>query len=292
MWIAERLEDPTTRFLPVWGSEVLVTEMSPPSPVLLEAAEAHSHLRHAESLILLGKDDRRTYFAIGLPPTTASPPASLAVLGSFRSLRTVAGLVDETSAALLAYAKAMVHYHHSHRFCGACGAPTESVQGGHLRMCTDAACGLQDFPRSDPAIIVLVRSGERCLLGRQRLWPQNLYSIIAGFVEPGESLEAAVRREVREETGIRVTEVRYHSSQPWPFPRSLMIGFTATAESTTICLHDGELADARWLSRNEITREVEQGTLQLPSPISISYRLLETWFDAEETRSLKHLLRP
>lgn len=290
-WIAERLKDPATRFVPVRGSEVLVMGESPPSPAWLGAAEACSHLRRAESVVLLGESDEHTYFAIGLSPDTASLPASLPTQGSFRSLRSVASLLDGGAASLLAYAKAMVYYHHCHRFCGACGAPTESLQGGHLRVCTDAECGLQDFPRTDPAIIVLVSAGERCLLGRQRLWPENLYSTIAGFVEPGESLEAAVIREVQEETGVQVADARYHSSQPWPFPRSLMIGFTATAESTAIYLHDGELADARWLSREEIRQGVEQETLELPSPISISHRLFETWFDAGATGSLEQLLR-
>jgi NAD+ diphosphatase len=297
-WVAERSEDPATRFLPVWGSKVLVTGIgdipgeSTPHPIQLSPEEAGEHLRQAESVILLGEDEEHAYFALGLRPSDGPPPTGLAEIGAFRRLRAVAPLLDGESAALLAYAKAMVHYHHQHRFCPTCGAPTKSKEGGHLRVCTNAGCGQHDFPRTDPAIIVLVSSGERCLLGRQPTWPENLYSIIAGFVEPGENLEDAVAREVREETGIRIRHIRYHSSQPWPFPRSLMVGFTATAESTTIRLNDGELADARWLSREEIEWELKRGTLRLPSSISISRRLIETWFDAGSSVALRRILRP
>lgn len=289
-WIAKQLEAPTTRFLPVWGSKVIITNEAVPRPVWLGPEGASDLLQQAQSVILLGESEEHTYVALGLPTAGGPPPASLAQLGTFQPLRTVAALLDGETAALLAYAKAMVHYHHGHRFCATCGSPTASEEGGHLRICTNACCGQQDFPRTDPAIIVLVSSEGRCLLGRQATWSENLYSIIAGFVEPGESLEAAVAREVREETGVRVEQVRYHSSQPWPFPRSLMIGFTAVAETTTIRLRDGELEKARWLSREAIVQELRQGKLQLPSSISISHRLIETWFDAEATAALSQIL--
>ncbi len=297
-WVAKRSKDPSTRFLPVWGSKVLITGIddvpgeSTPRPIQLSPEEAGEHLQQAESVILLGEDGEHAYFVLGLRPSDGPPPARLAEVGAFRRLRAVAALLDGESASLLAYAKAMVQYHHDHRFCGRCGAPTRSQEGGHSRVCTSDQCGQHDFPRTDPAIIVLVSSGKRCLLGRQPTWPENLYSISAGFVEPGESLEAAVAREVREETGIRIRQIRYHSSQPWPFPRSLMVGFTATAESTAIRLNDGELADARWLSREDIARELKRGTLQLPSSISISRRLIQTWFDAEGSVYLRDLLDP
>lgn len=291
-WIEGQLKAPSTRFLPVWRSKVLVTGASPPQPSWLEPKDAEEELGRAESVVLLGEYAGTTYFALGLRPSDEASPTRLADRGTFRRLRTVAPLLDGDSAALLAYAKAMVHYHQAHRFCAACGALTASAEGGHLRVCTNAQCGQHDFPRTDPAIIVLVIAGERCLLGRQPTWPETLYSIIAGFVEPGETLEAAVAREVREETGVQVDEVRYHSSQPWPFPRSLMIGFTARAGSTAIRLNDGELEDARWLSREDIAQGLKQGTLRLPSSISISHRLIEMWFDAEGGVSLNSILKP
>lgn len=290
-WVTARLENPVSRFLLVRGSEALVTLDSPPAPAWMNAEEAARYLRQAESVILLGEDDTRAYFAIGVPTQGGHPPESEEAGWGFRPLRAVGGLLERQAAGMLAYATGMVQYHHDHRFCAVCGAPTRIAEGGHLRVCSDAQCGQQDFPRTDPAIIVLVSSANRCLLGRQPMWRKTLYSVIAGFVEPGETLEAAVAREVAEETGVQVRDVRYHSSQPWPFPRSLMIGFYATAETTRIYLSDGELEDARWLSREEIAKEVRQGTLELPSGISISHRLIETWYDAGGGRSLRELRR-
>lgn len=136
------------------------------------------------------------------------------------------------------------------------------------------------FPRTDPAIIVLIWSGEKCLLGRQPSWPKLMHSVIAGFVEPGESAEWAVVREAYEEVGVRVKNIFYHSSQPWPFPCSLMLGFTAEAEGEAVRLGDKELEDARWFSRGEVQRAVEGGTLRLPSTVSIAYHLIEDWFDS------------
>jgi NAD+ diphosphatase len=238
---------------------------------------------------MLGEAGEHAYFALGLPDTDETLPVSLAKVGDLRDLRSVAALLDHRDGALLAYAKAMTYWHRRHQFCGACGSPTRSSSGGHLRVCTNPQCAEHHFPGTDPAIIVLVTCGERCLLGRQPTWPVGRYSIIAGFVEPGESLEAAVAREVWEEAGIEAEEVRYCASQPWPFPSSLMLGFTAQAVSTTIRPNDGELEDVRWLSRDEIVSELRRGTLRLPPEVSISYRLIESWFDAGGSGCLKHL---
>jgi NAD+ diphosphatase len=210
--------------------------------------------------------------------------------GRFRDLRQVAALLDRQNAALLAYAKAMTTWHHQHRFCGTCGARTRSTNGGHLRTCTNPGCGRHHFPQPEPAIIVLVTSAERCLLGRQATWPKNRYSIIAGFVEPGERVEEAVAREVWEETGVQAEHVRYASSQPWPFPNSLMLGFTAQASSTVTRLSDGELEDAGWFSREEIADGLRRGTLALPPKVAISYHLIESWFDAGNQGRLKDLV--
>jgi len=287
-WVRERLRDPTTRFVPIWESNVLIADESSPHPILLTPEVSENLLQQAESVVLLGQSKKRTYFAIGLTESE-DVPCSLTRRGTFVALREVAAVLDWQEAALLAYAKAMTYWHQRNRFCGDCGSPATSTHGGHLRVCTNEACGRHHFPRTDPAIIVRVAHGDRCLLGRQPMWPEGLYSIIAGFVEPGENLEAAVAREVCEETGIRVTRIRYHSSQPWPFPSSLMLGFTAEATTTTIRLHDGELEDAQWLSREEMVAELRAGTLRLPSEISISHRLIEDWFDAGEAGRLKQM---
>ena len=278
-WIAERLVDPGTRVIPVWRGRSLFAGETVPRPVLLAPHDLGALINGTGPVVLLGELEGRAYFAVGPRGGDEAPPAELAARGEFRRLRDVGALLEPLEGALLAYAKAMMHWHAHHRFCASCGSPTNSAEGGHLRVCTNPECGRYHFPRTDPAIIVLVSSGERCLLGRQARWPDGMYATIAGFVEPGESLEAAVVREVGEETGVQVREVTYRSSQPWPFPRSIMLGFQALAGSEAIVLGDGELEDARWFSREEIVRGLDEGWLRLPSQVSISYRLIEEWFD-------------
>ncbi len=291
-WIAEQLQASTTRFVLTWRSKNLFADGPSPQPILLAPYDLEGLMEQAESLILLGVAEGCTYIALDLPPNDKPSNYLLTEGRRFRALRSVAALLDRWDAALLAYAKAMTHWHHRHRFCGDCGSPTRSAQGGHLRVCTDPACGQHHFPRTDPAIIVLVASGERCLLGRQATWREGVYATIAGFVEPGESLEAAVAREVWEETGVPIEWARYHSSQPWPFPTSLMLGFTAQATSDAIQLNDGELEDARWFSREEIAdAALHTGVMRLPSEVSISFHLIESWFDAGDSGRLKRLTK-
>lgn len=288
-WLAEQLQAPTTRFVLMWRSKNLFADEPTPRLFLLAPHDLGELAEQTESAILLGAAEGRAYFALDLPPDDEPPGFLLTEGRRFRGLRSVAALLDRWDAALLAYAKGMVYWHQRHRFCGDCGSPTKSAQGGHLRVCTNPACGQHHFPRTDPAIIVLVVSGRRCLLGRQATWRKGVYATIAGFVEPGESLEAAVAREVQEETGVRIEWARYHSSQPWPFPGSLMLGFTAQAASDAIHLNDGELEDARWFSREEIVAAARSGVMRLPSEVSISYRLVESWFDAGDSGRLKCL---
>jgi NAD+ diphosphatase len=288
-WLEARLRDENTRFVPVWQAKNLFAADQVAKPILLPSTAVQDFVHTAESTILLGVHGDRTYFAIDVPSEGDLPPAGLAALGEFRNLRGVALLLDEQDCGLLAYAKAIVHWHHHQRFCGDCGSPTESREGGYVRVCTNDACGRHHFPRIDPAIIVLVTSGERCLLGRKPEWPPKRYSTIAGFVEPGESLEAAVVREVWEETGVNVGSVRYFASQPWPFPSSLMLGFMAEAASDGIDVGEDELEDARWYTRQEMRDSIEDGTLKLPFHLSISFHLIESWFDAGDLGSLRDL---
>jgi NAD+ diphosphatase len=302
VWLAARLQDPTTYLVPVWGDKNLFTLDEVSRPLLLTPQEAQDLIALAESITLLGEIEGHTYFALELPddlvvsPTTGGAAAETVVArltqtGRFENLRVVGLQLDQWEGALLAHAKAMTYWHRRHRFCGDCGSPTRSAWAGHLRVCTNPACGKQQFPRTDPAIIVRTTLNEtRCLLGRQPTWRPTQYSNVAGFVEPGESLEAAVVREVREETGVQLRTVRYHSSQPWPFPSSLMVGFTAEAASEAISLNDGELEDARWFTRDEIRAGLLNHILRLPSPVSISYRLIEDWFDAKDPGALRGLL--
>jgi NAD+ diphosphatase len=191
-------------------------------------------------------------------------------------LREAATELPAEEAALAAYAGSLLSWHRRHRFCANCGAPTDQADGGHERHCP--ACDAHHFPRTDPVVIVRVVDGDRLLLGRQARWPERRYSVLAGFVEPGETLEEAVRREVREESSVDVGEVAYVASQPWPFPSSLMIGFHATAEAGEPHPGDGELADVRWFERAEVeSAAAGDGSLRLPPPYSISRRLIDGW---------------
>jgi NAD+ diphosphatase len=171
----------------------------------------------------------------------------------------------------------MAHWHSRHRFCGVCGSPTVSERAGYLRVCTNPACGTEHFPRTDPAVITLVTHGDAVLLGRQSRWRQGQYSVLAGFVEPGESLEETVVREVLEESGVLVGDVRYHSSQPWPFPSSLMLGFRAVAIDPTISPDCDELEEVRWFPRAEVLGRVAEGTMLLSPKDSISRTLIDEW---------------
>ena len=285
-WLEKRLVDPATRIVPVWESRNLLAGDAVPLPVLLSPPELRAAGIDCASAIVLGTRAEIAYFALDLIADAATLARLVPRDASFRELRDVGPLLDAHAGSLLAFARGITYWHARHRYCGDCGALTRAAEGGHLRICSDSRCGQRHFPRTDPAIIVLVLhpgaggADERCLLGRQRQWPETLYSAVAGFVEPGESLEDAVVREVAEEAGITVTAVDYHSSQPWPFPSSIMLGFTATAGDEVIVRHDGELADARWFSRAAIVAALSAGRLRVPRRVSIAYRLLEDWFDA------------
>jgi NAD+ diphosphatase len=219
--------------------------------------------------VFLGLAGDRPLFAqdAGEPEPERGRPAGL---------REAATELPAHEAALAAYAGSLLAWHRRHRFCANCGAPTEHADGGHERHCP--SCDAHHFPRTDPVVIVRVTDGERLLLGRQPRWPEGRYSVLAGFVEPGETLEEAVRREVLEESRVEVGEVGYVASQPWPFPSSLMIGFEAFASGGEPRPGDGELADVRWFGRDEVAAAAAgDGGLRLPPPYSISRRLIDGW---------------
>ena len=271
--LVEIINGPSSLFVPILDTNVLVNlEDARCTAGLLDARELRECFGHCEEHIYLGQGDGTHYFGVVVGKESTRP-------GEFVDLRTYAAVLDEYQAALLSYARAMVIWRNNHRYCGACGAPTRPRLGGHVLKCSQRGCGREHYPRTDPAIIVLVEKGEQALFGRKAEWPENRYSTIAGFVEPGESAEQAVIREVAEETGVEVTAIHYHSSQPWPFPGSLMLGYTATAGNDAISLNDKELEDARWLTRTQITEKLARGKFQLPTSISISSRLIEDWFN-------------
>jgi NAD+ diphosphatase len=274
-YLAGALGDPGSLLVPVWRSRSLLVrgEHGWVARLVESRTELRAQVPDSE-LVLLGHFRGHACFAVEIEAET--PPAGLPEGATFEDLRLAGGEMPVEEAGLLAYARAMVHWRRRHRHCGRCGSRTESASAGHVMKCTSPDCGEEHFPRLDPAIIVLVTDGERALLGRQAAWPAGRYSTIAGFVEPGESLEDAVAREVFEETGVTILDATYHSSQPWPFPSSLMIGFTATAATGSVPRADEELEDARWFSREEIA----SGFPGLPPPQSVSFRLIEDWYDS------------
>lgn len=217
----------------------------------------------------------------GAPAVFALPakqlvPGEVPPTASWVDLRHAAAHWSRFDSGVFAYAKALLLWQSRARFCGVCGAATQLARGGHCARCRNPDCALQHFPRTDAAIIVLVQDGDRALLGRQRSWRPRRWSTLAGFVEPGESLEDAVRREVGEEAGVQLAQVDYHSSQPWPFPGALMVGFNAVAADPAIRVGD-ELEDARWFSARELFAALRSGEVDLPPAISISRRLIIDW---------------
>lgn len=269
-WLEEARADPQALCLVMHGSTVLMQAGGAhPLPALLPMADERARTTSdPEQWLLLGWFHGRRCLLLELPgeePPPAAPDET------FAELRPLAGDLPVQEAGLVAYARALALWRASHRFCSRCGHPLQAARAGHARTC--AQCGQTSFPRIDPAIIVLVHDGDRVLLGRQASWPAGRYSTIAGFVEPGESLEDAVRREVAEETGITVEAIQYQSSQPWPFPASLMLGFSAHGIWAPPNPNDDELEDAGWFTR----AQVRDGVVALPSRESISRRLIDGW---------------
>src|SRR5262245_41336856 len=243
-WLTAATNDPSSLFVPVWRARNLVLRSADGLDAQLIERRDELFLAlepHLANPTFLGIFRERACFALALDDAEAPPALGGA---EFQDLRPVIGALDRNEAGVLAYARALITWRNRHRYCGQCGSPTELISAGHAIKCTNGQCGTEEFPRIDPAIIVLVTDGERALFGRQPVWPPGRYSTIAGFVEAGESLEDAVAREVLEETGIELSQVAYHSSQPWPFPQSLMLGFIAQARTTVISAKDDELEDA------------------------------------------------
>jgi NAD+ diphosphatase len=269
-WLAEAQADAGTLYLAMRDGAALIhpAEGAPTRIAFLEGHDPRVLAAlSAERAVLLGWfRDRRCLMVDMDSATEAREPFE-----RFAELRPLVSELDSAEAGLMSYARALHLWHAGHRFCGRCGAPAASERAGHMRRCI--ACARQSFPRLDPAVIVLVHDGDHALLVRQASWQPNRYSTIAGFVEPGESLEDAVRREVEEETGVSAHSILYHSSQPWPFPASLMLGFIARAEHAPPQLRDGELEDARWFTREQI----RSGAIHLPPREAISRRLIDHW---------------
>jgi NAD+ diphosphatase len=259
-WVAAQRAHPAARAVVAGRDGVHVTDGDEPRLALVPLEEA------GPEAPLLGLDATGPVFAAEADGEEAR------LLG----LREAAGSLPQTDTGLAAYAVALLSWHRRHRFCANCGNPTEVREAGHVRRCP--RCQALHHPRTDPVVIMLVTRGDEVLLGRQPSWPPGRYSALAGFVEPAESLEEAVAREVREESGVTIGPPRYVSSQPWPFPASLMLGFVAPWESGEPAVGDGELEDVRGFTRAELQEAgAERGRLRVPPPLAIARRLIDGW---------------
>ncbi|MCC9166307.1 NAD(+) diphosphatase [Pontibacter harenae] len=283
----ELRERETSRFVIVNDNKVLVNQNK---AALLTQDDVKELAEQATVQVLLGVEEETAYFALGFEGQQALLEERLPKYGTLVELRTIAAALPRPQSTMLGYARAMVHWNHRHGFCANCGTPTLSEQAGHVRICPNSTCNLHHFPRTDTAIIVIISEGDACLLGRHASWPQGQHATIAGFLEPGETLEGAVEREAKEETGVELESVTYHSSQPWPFPASIMVGFTATAKTRELKVDYTELEDARWFTRDEIVAGLQAGTLRLPPPVSISFRLIHDWFNQATGYTLQDFL--
>lgn len=282
-WLANALNDKRTAFIPVWKlMPFLIKNREGKHEAGWVTAElALPVMRPGATTIFLGLHRDSAHFAIdvsSLPDPTNE--GALAGLGTFADLRTVAEDIDPGDAAILAQAKSLIDWHQRHGYCANCGAQTVAADAGYKRYCE--SCNTEHFPRTDPVVIMLALHNDTCLLGRQAKWPQGFYSALAGFIEPGETIEEAVARELQEEAGIRTADVSFFSTQPWPYPSSLMIGCYAQAASTEITIDGNELSDARWFTRAQVKESLEKkGTpdLRLPPPLAIAHQLVKAWIE-------------
>lgn len=290
-WLQDQFASDRSLVLPLWADKSLFRiHEQPPTPALLPRTDAQRLLDSAQEVIYLGHDGERAVFAADLADRDKDHVRELIDTSApdcrFIDLRRMGSLVTAEQGSLLAYARALAAWHRNNGYCGRCGQGTRSLRGGHMRQCGE--CGREHFPRIDPAVIMLVvqpgTGGRRprCLLGRHNRLPGRVYSTLAGYVDPGETLEQAVAREVWEEAGVRVTDIRYVASQPWSFAGSLMLGFRATSTDAEPDISRDELEDARWFTAEDLRRfgEFEDGgdvEFELPRRDSIARLLIEQW---------------
>lgn len=269
-------------YLPVYQQSIACCTHKGQSPLWLKYRDLRTDGEEPadKHLIYLGQIDSKHYLTYRLKsPDTLNrvrggcTDSGIELIG----LRSLFKQLSPQQAHVCNMAIAMEHWHNTHQYCGHCGHPTYSEQAGFVRRCSNTECQQQHFPRTDSAVICAITYEDKLLLGRQKSWPEKRYSVIAGFVEPGETLEQAVAREAYEETGLTLNKIRYYRSQPWPFPQSLMVGFFAETKNSQISLLDKELEEAQWFTREEILEAVKEGELVLPFEYSISRELINQW---------------
>lgn len=289
-WLETALTSESARLVPMWRSRSLLSSTGAGNlAVYLKPGELDDH-DLIQAPTLLGADHKRIYFTVPITDRQRDDVLESYPQAGFTDLRRASIDMDAKHAGILAYAKALHYWQHRHRFCGVCGSPNRLRSAGHRLVCSNEECARQSFPRIDPAIIVLITHQNSCLLGRNPNWPARRFSTLAGFVEPGESLEDAVVREVFEESRIRLSSIQYVSSQPWPFPASSMCGFYAEAVDREFETTD-ELAEARWFTAEDLVDVVCDRSVLLSPPVSISFRLLADWFRSQCGEDLEALCR-
>ena len=278
-WLAAKARDPKSRFLPMWDLNVLIAGGSQEGIGWIGFDDL-IRLGVDATAIFLGMDGGEAHFVVDISKYEgAVRELRESPERRFEDARTATEVLSGPDSGIVAQARAQVNWHNRNAYCAICGHETHMKRGGQVRQCSN--CEAQNYPRTDPVVISVVSDDEWCLLGRSRGRgsPSNRYSALAGFVDQGESIEEAVAREVMEEAGIGVKNVRYHSSQPWPFPSSLMIGCHADAATTDISMDDEEMADVRWFHREEVLLALtgESESLAVPAPIAIAHHLIKAW---------------
>lgn len=283
VWLQNRLADQRSRFLPMWSLQAFLDHSDPSRLKWIGRQDfgADSGVDSGQrTVVFLGLADDVAHFAIDSDDLAPGNETPFQTLGRFVEVRAAAMQLTAGDAGIVARVRSIIDWHKRHGFCARCGAPTFVGRGGYLRECRATGCGAQHFPRVDPVVIMLITRGDKCLLGRQSRFPPGMYSALAGFMEPGETIEEAVRRESFEEAGIRIGAVRYVASQPWPFPSNLMIGCMAEALNDRIVLDEAELEAACWTSKENIERALAGGgspEFFLPPPLAIAHQLLRYW---------------
>ncbi len=281
-WLRQQMDDPDSCFLPMWQLRALMMPGAEMRIGWCQKQDVQPFIASGANVLLLGQIKGRAHFAVDV---SASGPrkadAPLQDYGKWIDVRSAAAACSGPDAAILAQSRSMLDWHARHGFCSVCGQPSRMDEAGYSRKCSDEDCGSMHFPRTDPVTIMLVLDGDNCLLGRQKIFAPNSYSALAGFMEPGETIEETVRREIFEEAGIRVGDVRYIFSQPWPFPSSLMMGCFAEAETTEINVDTNELEEARWFTKDQVRDMVDnwqdQSKIRMPAPLAIAHQLAAAW---------------
>lgn len=284
-WLHQRMNDPNSLALALWNGKPLVEDGPGGEKAVriayLPVSLARQVAAGDERLLFMGLWRETAVFAVDLEATVDPTDGPLSGFGRFEDLRGIALRLPAEDAAILATAKSVFEWRRRHGFCSACGQPTIAVDGGWKRICE--ACRTEHFPRTDPVVIMLPHIGEKCLLGRQAAWPKGMFSALAGFLEPGEAIEEACARELKEEAGLTAVSVRYHSTQPWPYPSSLMIGLLAEVADDQAAPDQTELDEVRWFTREE-TRELLRGQIPgtfAPGAMAIAHQLIKAWAEQD-----------